>query len=264
MPFESAAGDGGAEGHEGLAVVGQQHLVGGELQTLGEDAHQRGAEMQRAAFEDDRRMQLQALREAADGLLGDGVEAAEGDVLAARPLQQQRLDVGLGKDTAATADVVHRLALCGQPLQPVGVGAEERGNLVDESPRAAGAAAVHAHIVHSAAGEEHHLGILAAQLDGGAHLGEAQAHGGGVGHHLLHEYRAQHCRHGLATRAADGDGHRLLAVALGHRCKHSAQRGHLLGVVAAVVAVFNRVRLVDHHHLHRRGADVDTHAFHTI
>src|SRR5699024_166397 len=67
---------------------------------------------------------------------------------------------------------------------------QQGGDLVDEGAGAAGAAAVHPHIGGGQGAvlllaEEDDLGVLAAQLHGGAGGGVEGPDGGAVGHHLL-------------------------------------------------------------------------------
>ena len=136
------------------------------------------------------------------------MEGGKGDVRALRPLDQQRLDIGLGEHAAPAGDAVDGLALSGQLLELVGGDAEQGGDLVDEGTGATGAAAVHAHIggLEAAGGlvkvEENHLGVLAAQLHGGADGGVQGPDGGGVGHHLLDIVGAQGGSDGPSAGAA--------------------------------------------------------------
>ena len=172
-------------GHDGLLV--------GEAQALLENAHEHGVERARAALEDDWRLELTALCQAADGLLGDGMEARKCQVFLGHAAIEQGLDVGLGVHAAAARDVVDAGAALGERVEVAGLRVEKRGDLVDESACAACARAVHAHVRDASLArlgvllEEDNLGVLTAQLDGTAYLRVEFADGDGVGHDLLHE-----------------------------------------------------------------------------
>ena len=178
-------------------MLGDDGLVVGEVEALLENAYQRGVERKRAAFEDDGRAHVDALRQAAERLLGDGVEGGQGQVVAGCPLVEQGLDVGFGVYAAATGDVVDRASAAGGGIELLDGQVEHRGDFVDERARAARAAAVHAHIgyVERAGGlvgaEEDHLGVLAAKLDSAARTRVERLDGAGVGDDLLHERHAE-------------------------------------------------------------------------
>ena len=203
--------DGSAPGHDGLRVLRPDDILFPQVQPLREHPHQRGVEGQGAALEDDGGRQLQSLGQAADGLLGDGVEGGQGDVGPLRPLDQQGLDVRLGEHAAPTGDAVDGLPLGGQLLELVRRHIQQGGDLVDERAGAAGAAAVHPHVggLELSGGlvivEEDHLGVLSAQLHGGADLGVQGPDGGGVGHHLLDVAGPQSGGDGPPAGAADPD-----------------------------------------------------------
>ena len=187
----------GTAGNHGFRVIGDDGLVVGEVEALLENAYQRGVERERAAFEDDGRAHVDALCQAAERLLGDGMEGRQGQVVAGCPLIEQGLDVGFGVYAAATGDVVDRASAAGGGIEPLDGQVEHRGDFVDERARAARAAAVHAHIgdVERAGGlvgaEEDHLGVLAAKLDSAARTRVERLDSAGVGDDLLHERHAK-------------------------------------------------------------------------
>ena len=184
-------GDGGAPGHDGLRVVRSNDIPFLQIQPLRKHPHQRGVEGQRAALKDDGGRQLQSLGQAADGLLGDGVEGGKRDIRPLRPLDQQGLDVCLGKHAAAAGDAVNGLPAGSQLLELVRRHVQQRGDLIDKRAGASGAAAVHPHVggLELSAGlviaEEDHLGILSAQFHRGADLRIQGPDCRRVGHHLL-------------------------------------------------------------------------------
>ena len=73
--------------------------------------------------------------------------------------------------------------MLGQFVQPVGVGIEKGGHLIDEGPGAPGAGLVHALV--RAAGEKRQLGVFPAQLYGHVGVRNAPADAEPGGDHLL-------------------------------------------------------------------------------
>ena len=88
-----------------VRVIQLQRLLKALLQALEEE--QRTAEEQHIALD------LTALRQTRDGLVDDRLKDGRGNVLLARALVEQRLDVRLGEHAAAGRDGVNALrALC--------------------------------------------------------------------------------------------------------------------------------------------------------
>ena len=204
-PAFSAGIERRAQGDHELGLVWQQDVLVPEVELLAEGLHQGRMEAERAALEDDGRRHGQALGQTADGLLGDGVQGRQGDVLLADALVEQGLDIRLGIDAAAAGDVVDLRPLLRQRLILLGLHLQERGDLVDKGARPAGTGPVHAHVRHlEPAGlrvraEKDHLGVLAAQLNGrlcgGVMLHDRQ----GIGDHLLDKGHARRVREGLGA-----------------------------------------------------------------
>ena len=92
---------GSAPGHQGLRVLRADDFLLPQPQPLGKRPDQRGVKGQRTALEDDRGFQLQALGQAAEGLLDNGMEGREGDVLPPPAGVQHRLDICFRKHAAA-------------------------------------------------------------------------------------------------------------------------------------------------------------------
>ena len=236
-------GQGRAVGHHQLRALRDQNVLGGELQPLGEHPDQGGVEGEGAALKGHRLFDLQALGQAADGLLGDGVEGGEGQILLGHPLVQQGLDVGLGVHAAPAGHVVDAVPLGRQGVKLLDGHVEDGGHLVNKSAGASGAAAVHAHVRHlqlAGAGvlpEEDDLGVLAAQLDGGAHILILGAQGDGVGHHLLDIGHAQGVPKPLGPRPGEGQvelGVRKTPIELP---KSVGDALDLVGVVPLIVGI---------------------------
>ncbi|OPZ57662.1 MAG: hypothetical protein BWY88_01159 [Synergistetes bacterium ADurb.Bin520] len=240
-------------GHQGFREPGKDDVPLPQAQALGEDADQRGVEGQGAPFENDGGAQLQSLGQAADGLLGDGVEAGQGDVLPGHPLIQQRLDVGLGEDTAAPGNVVHMGPPGGGGFELFHRNFQQARHLVDEGPGAAGAAAVHPHVRgHQAAGclvvvEKDDLRVLAPQLHRHPGPGMEGLHGDGVGHHLLDVEGVDQGRDGPSPAAADGGSVGFPREEAEYVLEHIVDGLGLPGVVPEVTAVeyFGGLRVED-------------------
>ena len=256
----------GAQRHGRLGMLRHHDVCALQAQAFGEYVDQHGVERQRAALEDHRRRDVQALGQAADGLLRNGMERRARQVRFRNALVQQRLDVRFRIDAAAAGDVVHGRAACREVVEFRDGDVQQRRNLVDERARAAGAAAVHAHVRHvqlarlRVGGEERHLRVLAAQLDGRARLRVVRAHGDGVRHHFLHERHVQRLGHARATGAAEGGvdgGSGQMLVQVGQQ---RAGRASLAGMVPAVGGVEHVMRIrVDGHGLHRGRSHIDAH-----
>ena len=99
-------GQGRPVGHHQLRTLRDQDLLRLQGQALGKHLDQGGIEGEGPALEGHRLLDLQALGQTADGLLGDGVEGGQGQILLGHPLIQQGLDVGLGVHAAPAGHVV--------------------------------------------------------------------------------------------------------------------------------------------------------------
>ena len=171
--------------HKIVGILYLYHLVLAQLQRLDEALPELREEMQGPAEERDVAFDRAALGEVADGLVHDGLEDGERDVLAAHAGVHQGLHVGLREHAAARGDGMDLLSLRGKVIEPLRVGREQDGHLVDERAGAAGAGAVHA-LLHGAP-EVGDLGVLAAELHGGVGLRDKLPYGGRAGDYLLLE-----------------------------------------------------------------------------
>ena len=111
------------------------------------------------------------------------MESRQRQVFFGNALVEQGLDVGLGVDAAAAGDVVDAGAGLRALVELLHWDTQQVRDLIDEGARAAGAAAVHAHVAYGGGvllligSEEDHLRILAAELDGCACRGVELADG---------------------------------------------------------------------------------------
>ena len=256
-------GNGRAPGHDGLRVLRANDVRLLQAQTLREHPHQRGVEGQGTALKNDGSRQLQSLGEAADGLLGNGMEGGKGNVGALRSLDQQGLDVGLGKDAAPAGDAVHRLALSRQMLKFVRRDIEQRRDLINEGAGAAGTAAVHPHVGGlQPAGifiivEKDHLGVLAAQLHGSADLRIQCPNCRRVGHDLLDIVGPQCGGNGTASGAADTDPEPDIGKPPGRFREKLPDGGRLVGIMPLVAGKQNTVGIgVQNHGFHSCGPNI--------
>ena len=71
-------------------------------------------EGQRTAFKNNWLLDVQTLSKAADGLLGNGVEGGQRQVLTGNTLIQQWLDICLGINTTAAGNIINAAALGSQ------------------------------------------------------------------------------------------------------------------------------------------------------
>ena len=246
---------GGAARHEQVRVLGHDAVLLIELERDVEPLTQLGEVLQRAAEERDVAANGAAAREARDGLRDDGLEDGGGDIGGCRALVQQGLDVGLGEHAAAGGDRVDGRRLAGELVQAGRVGVQQRGHLVDERARAAGAGAVHALL--DALVEVDDLGVLAAELDGDIGRGDQGLHGALARDDLLHELQAEPLAEQKTARAGDGAGHGRALEQAGRAHEQVARAGAHVGVVALVLGVHDLVVVVEHGELDRGGAHVD-------
>ena len=153
------------KGNDGLWMLRYYNIIVLKMQPFGKHLYQFRVEGKRTPFKDDGRAEFQALRQSANGLFGDGVESGKRNVLAFGTLQQQGLDVGLGKHTATTRDVIHLRSGSRQSIEFFRFALQQGCNLVDERPCATSTTAVHTHVVGCQLAvfilaEENHFGIL--------------------------------------------------------------------------------------------------------
>ena len=241
-----------------VGVLGDDAVLLVEVERLVEALAQLGEVLQRAAEEGHVAADGVTAGQARDGLVGHRLEDGGGDVLGGRALVEQRLDVGLGEDAAAAGDGVDVLGALGELVEARGVGLEQRGHLVDEGARAAGAGAVHALL--DAVVEVDDLGVLAAELDGAVGLGDERLDGALGGDDLLDELEVEPLGQQHAARAGDGHAHGRVAHDAARLGKELARRGADVGVVTLVVGVDEVVVVVDDGQLDRGGAHVDAQA----
>ena len=231
----------------------------GHAQRLVKALAQHGAEGERPAQIQDVALDGAALCQTRNGLVDHGLVDAGGNVLGAGTLIDQGLHVALGKHAAAGSDGVGALGLLGGLVHLVGAHLEQGGHLVDESTRAAGTAAVHAHFC--AVGQKQDLGILAAQLNdavGGGHKA-FDRHAGGE--HLLHEGHAAAVGQTHARRAGNAQQCFLPVQLLGVNAAQQLLRlFQNMTIMSFVCRIQQGILLIQHHALDGGAADVKTYS----
>ena len=257
--------------HDDLRVLGNHAVVLTKIELFGENARERGVIGERAALEDDRRLDVDTLREAADRLARNGMEGRERQVLTRYALIEQRLDIRLGIHAATAGNLVHRGAACGKLLETLGGNTQQLGHLVDERARAARAAAVHAHVgddersVGLCLVEEDHLGVLAAKLDCASYLRVEFAYCDGVCHDLLDVSRAERPSDVARARSRYRHAQASARETLAHLAKRLDRAQCLAGVVTLVTPIPGLVRSrVEDEHLGGGRANVEPYVQHLI
>ena len=202
-------------------------------------------------------MNIESLGEGKVALLFDnGLIHAHRNILFARALVEQRLDVGFREHAAAARDRIDALVLQGQFVQLLHAHVQQRGHLVDERARTASAASVHA-FVHSTP-EEDDLRVFPAELHDDIRFGFQHFHDLARREDLLHERQAG--RLGEAEPRAAGDG-RSKRPAFQEAFRFLRQFHGLLPHLGKVPLVFfiQDLAVLHDHDLRRRGPDIQTH-----
>ena len=208
----------------------------GDAQCLVEALAQHGAEGQRTAQIEDIALDGASLCQTGDGLVDHGLVDAGRDVLGLCALIDEGLHVALGENAAAGCDGVCTGGLFGRLVHLIGTHLEQGRHLVDESARAAGAAAVHPDF--GAVGQEQDLCILTAQLDDAVRRRDELFDRHAGGEHLLHERHAAAVGQAHAGGAGDAE-QRFPAMQL--LCVDAAQQLLRLFQNVAVVALIRRI-----------------------
>ena len=188
-----------------MGVVRRDDVLVIQLQGADESRPQFREEMERSAQERHMSADRFAAGQSADGLVDHRLEDGCRQVFFGRAVVDQRLDVGLGKYTAARRDGVERVIIFRIFVQAGRVRLQERRHLVDERAGAAGADAVHT-LFHIAAFEIDDLGVLAAQLDGHVRLRRVVLQRRGHGDNFLDERHVKVLCQGQAAASRDDRG----------------------------------------------------------
>ena len=244
-------------GDEVIAVVDLDDMFIVELQRLDEALAQLRQEVQRAAEEGDVAAYRPALREVANGLIDDRLENRQRNIRLFGTVVHERLDIRLGEDAAARGNRVDLLAFGREVVEPLGIGRQERGHVIDERARAAGADAVHALLRRIA--EVRDLRILAAELDDGIRLRDELFDRCGTGDDLLYEGQANALSDAHAGRTRQGKRELLLADD-GFQMRQILLQGIAdLREMARIILVEDLLLMVENDELDGRRTDINPH-----
>ena len=234
MGFVGRCGsDGAAQGGDEVTFLENDEVVERELEIVGEGFAQGGEEGERTAAEQDGGGEIAAVAERGDGLHGDAVEDARSDIALGQVARHEVLDVGLGEYAASGGHRVEVGRLHGEVVHLLVAAAHEHRHLVDEGTRTTGAVAVHAQL-HRLAVEEHHFGVLTADIDERLGLGITVAGEDGGRYDLLYECGAQLLGRGHAHRTGDAQTQADVAQLTGDIVEIFAHQFGNLSIVALV------------------------------
>ena len=125
-----------------------------------------------------------------NGLVYNCLENGSGKILLGGTIVDQRLDVSLGKYTAAGCDGVKRFVILRVFVQPGSISLKQGCHLIDERTGTSCADTIHT-LLNIAAFEVDDLGILTAKLDGNIRLGRNLLKRSGYRNYLLYKRNAK-------------------------------------------------------------------------
>ena len=242
-----------------LRMLRNQHFFFRKFQTLGKHPDQLRIEGHRTALEKHRAFDIQALGQTAYGLLRDRMERRQRQVRLGHSLVQQRLNIRLGIYAAASGDIIYRFSLLRRMVQLFYRNPQDRRHLVQKSARTSCTASVHSHVRHiQPAGlviltEKQYLGVLAAQLDGRAHLLVQFPDRNRIGDYFLHIRQAQPVRQLLRSGAGQRHAEFRRRETLFQAFQAVDHALHLLRAVSPVIGICNLICVLIHSHDLRRG-----------
>ena len=249
---------GRAQGSEQMGVIRCDDLGFAQIQGPDKGLAQLRQEVQRSAQERHIAPDGLAAGQAADGLVDHCLENGFGQVFSRGALVDQRLNVCLGKNTAARCDGVDHLVIFGILIQTRSVRLKKGGHLVNERTGAAGAESVHALV--DTAGEIYDFGIFPAQLDGDVTLRCIVLQGGGYRHNFLHEGDGKITGKGQAAGAGDNRVKGYGAKLLSGFGKKVRQRFLDVGKVPFIIGKKYLICRINDCNFDCRGTDVDSKA----
>ena len=137
-----------------------------------------------------------------NGLVYNCLENGSGKILLGGTIVDQRLDVSLGKYTAAGCDGVKRFVILRVFVQPGSISLKQGCHLIDERTGTSCADTIHT-LLNIAAFEVDDLGILTAKLDGNISLGRNLLKRSGYRNYLLYKRNAKVVGEGKSAGACD-------------------------------------------------------------
>ncbi len=179
-----------------------------DVQCFVKTVPQTSGEGQRAAQVQDVPLDGASLGQAGNRLVDNSLIDGSSDIACFGTLIDQRLYIGLGKDTAAAGNGIGALCLAGCFIHLGRIHLQQGRHLVNESTRAAGTGSVHPHFC--AVGQKQNLGIFTTELNDAVSAGVEP-----VGCHALCEhflYKGYLARIGQAHARRAGNGQNGFAI----------------------------------------------------
>ena len=214
--------------------------------------------MQRPAEQRDPSDYRPAARKPDDELSGDRIEHRTRDVFLRCPRVQERSNIHLRKDRASRGYGVDLLASVRKHVERLRVHIQHTRDRIDESSRTAGACVVHPQLF--AAGQKQYLRILPADLNGNVGLGNAPAHGGAGGDHLLNERQAEDLGKLHTRRSRNGNGHLRIGKMRDRVAYRVAQRFLDVREVSFIRRMQKAPCFIEHGELHGFRSQIDAEA----
>ena len=137
-----------------------------------------------------------------NGLVYNCLENGSGKILLSGTIVDQRLDISLGKYTAAGCDGVKRFVILRVFVQPGSISLKQGCHLIDERTGTSCADTIHT-LLNIAAFEVDDLGILTAKFDGNISLGRNLLKRSGYRNYLLYKRNAKVVGEGKSAGACD-------------------------------------------------------------
>ncbi len=225
---------------EHLRVFGEYRFFGTERNY--EPLSELAQKVQRSAEERHVAAYRLAARKPRYRLIDYGLKNRRRDIRFFRAVVDERLDVGLGKNTAPRRDGVDHGRVLGELVESRRVGIEQYRHLVDERARTARASPVHALV--DAVVQICYLGVLAAELYSHVGLGDNSFYRFHARDDFLYERYAEPFGYRNPARARDGNGK---LVVLGEQAfEHGVKRRAHVGIVPLIARVYKlAVRVED-------------------
>ena len=247
----------GAHRREEMGVLRHDRMLIVELQGADECLSKLGQEVKRSSEERNVAADRLAARKSADRLIDDCLENRCGQIRLGGALIDQRLNIGLGKYTAARRDGVERLVILRVLIQAGSIRLKKRRHLVNKRAGTSGADAVHA-LLNISVFKVNDLRVLAAQLNRHICLRRKELQRCGNGDDLLGKRHLQVLCQGKSSGSGDDRSRGNVSELFASFSKQRCERGLDIGVMALIIREQQLELRVQHRDLDRRGTDIDS------
>ena len=193
---------------------------------------------------------------------GHCVENRSGDIFPADIPGNEILDVRLAEHPAPRGHRIYPSCLECQVTEHIHRDIEDNGHLVNESPGATGAVAVHPEISRIARTEEDHLGILPADVYHRGYTGIVLPDGIRRRHDFLDKRQPRLLRHPHSDRAREAHRHFRITCFLLQGIEKFGQDLPDPGSVPHIYSMVDIPLIIRRHHLGRGGAYIDSYVQH--